>query len=82
MIDYNTLDRLCENAVLNEFGLADLPRELLDGSSQEEFSFGSASTMDTNSTLGLAPRKGSRSNTELHFGVGHLPGVFFFFPLD
>ena len=67
MINDNELDSILENTVLDEFELTDLLQELLDGSLQEEPGVRSAPTMDTNSTSGMAPRKGS--NTELLFKV-------------
>ena len=67
MINDDELDRILENTNLDEFELTDLPREQLDGSSQEELGIGLVPTMDTNSTPGLAPQKWN--NTELHLGV-------------
>ena len=69
MIDDDELDRILENTILDKFELhvTDLPRELLDSSLQKEPGTGSAPIMDTNSTPGMAPRKGN--NTELRLGL-------------
>ena len=67
MINDDELDKILENTTLDKLELTNLLWEQLDSSSQEEPGIGSAPTTDVNSTLGLAPRKGS--NMELHLGV-------------
>ena len=65
--DEDDLDRILQNTNLDEFEQTDRLQNQLDSLSKEEPSVRLAPTMDTNSTPGLAPRKGS--NTELCSGV-------------
>ena len=72
IVDSKELDKMLENTNLDEFKLNDSLREYLDGSLQENTGIGSVPNMDTDSTLGLAPTKGS--NVELHSGVDPCQG--------
>ena len=72
-------DRILENTNLDEFELIDSPREQLDDSSQENMGVGSAPTMDTDSTSGLAPRTGG--DVELRLGVDPCQGSSLSSPL-
>ena len=67
--DDDELDSTLENTKLDEFELIHSLQEQLDDSSQEDtcMGIGSAPAMDTNSTLGLVPQKGS--SVELRLGV-------------
>ena len=58
MMDYDEIDRLYENAILDDYELTDLPHEVLDGSSPEESSLGSASIMIQTVRWGWHPEKG------------------------
>ena len=60
IIDNGELNRLLENTNLDEFKLPVIasPREQLHDSSQESTLFGSASSMDTDSSSGVELRSG------------------------
>ena len=51
---------------MDEYELIDVPIEQHSDSTQDNFGVGMAPISDTNSTSGLAPRKGS--SRELHHG--------------
>ena len=65
--DDQELDRILENTNLDEYELIDVPIEQHSDSTQHNLGVGMAPISDTNSTSGLAPRKGG--SRELRHGV-------------
>ena len=78
--DDDELERILHTTDLDEFELVESPLEQLNDESHENLSVGPAPTIDTASTSGLAPRKGS--TVELRSAVDPCQGSSpFFSPL-